>query len=147
MLSEGRGMSRQGVIVLPHRRMRHEKMQELLLPGRDAEKLTWETPKVGVCHGDRAEEIPGGLGFWLCSDIKIFFCLSETSPEVCPSVFPLPARVSLVTPLTAAGEIHGESLGHTQHWSSLSLGLWTRGSPDLVCGSALCHCLSPGWSV
>lgn len=34
LLSEGRRVSRQGVMVLPHRRMRHEKMQELLLPGR-----------------------------------------------------------------------------------------------------------------
>lgn len=74
--------------------MRHEEVRELLaIWETDAEKITWETPKVGVCCGDRAKGIRDSLGVWLCSGTKSIL-LSRVKQVLicCPSVFPSPAE-------------------------------------------------------
>lgn len=72
-------------------------MQELFAIWKtDTEKITWETPKVGVCCGDRAKAFRDSLGVWLCSGTKNIL-LSRVKQALirCPSVLPSPAGTTL----------------------------------------------------
>lgn len=130
--------------------MRHEEMQELLAIWKtDTEKITWGTPKVGVCCGDRAKAIHDSLGVWLCSDTKnILLSRVKQALICCPSVLPLSARTTPVMPLTAAQrDSQGDPWSHTHCGAASPLGsgpgnphLWSM-ALHIVTG------LSPSWST
>lgn len=100
-------------------------MQELLAIWKtDSEKITWETPKVRVCCGDRAKAICDSLGVWLCSDTKnILLSRVKQTLICCLSVLPSPAAMTLVMPLTAARrDSQGEPWSHTHCGAACPLG-------------------------